>query len=131
MIERNTITKLFALLSVLIFSLSFFILSIYNYNPFLLDNVKFVGFYISLFILIVSLSSLIQIVVNYIVFKNYAISDYFNRTIRTSSFFALACVSSAILRGIRVFDIWIAISIFITSFLLELFFRTKPISGKS
>jgi hypothetical protein len=126
MSENHVLSRLFALLSLFVFSISALILSIFNYNPGEIKSGQFTIFYISLFITSICILTLIQIFVRYVIFKNYAFSDYFIRSIRISAILSLAITSSAILRGLRVLDLWITIPIFLAAFLVELFFRTKP-----
>src|SRR3989339_1310094 len=126
MSENHVLSRLFALLALFVFSLSALILSIFNYNPAEINSGQIAIFYISLFATSVCILALIQIFVRYVIFKNYDFSDYFGRSIRISALLGIAITTSAILRGLRVLDLWIAIPIFLASFLVELFFRTKP-----
>jgi len=121
------IRNFFFLSAITIFGIASTILTIYNYNPFEARGATLINFYVSLF---VSLSGIITILLIGIRsrFNRMAIAmSFFMPSIRQGILLSTASVVLLFLRGIRILDYLIAISVVIVIFLLELFFQTKKV----
>jgi len=121
MLKRN----LFFVFSLFIVGLASLFISVNNYNPFTASLYEFLFFYISFFITLLTFISIIIFYVKIGKSKSEVIYKNFWPSIRQGTILSLGVTSIIVLKGIRLFDIWIAIPIIIIVILLELFFQTK------
>jgi len=123
--------SLFFLFALTAFGVASTILSIFNYNPYLSNNLAFANFYASLF---VGIAGILSIAIYYIkikISKNETIYSYFWPSVRQSVFVSAAITAILYLRGIRILDWLIGISVLIVAVLLELFFESRKSKVKN
>lgn len=119
------VRNLFFLFSVTIFGIASVILAVFNYNPFTANIPAFINFYLSFF---VALTGILAIALFYLKTnrkKSTSSNIFFWPSIRQASFFSAAITVLLALKGLKILDFLIGISVIIVVFLLELFFRTK------
>lgn len=123
----TTIRNLFFLLVVTVFALASTILSLFNYNPYEVNFTGFINFYISLFILVTGVLGLIIYYTKNRRVKTESIRKVLWPSVRQAGFISLAIVGLLLLRGMKILDWLIGISLIIVIILLELFFQTKKL----
>lgn len=122
------IRNLFFLFSVTIFGLTSMVLVMFNYSPYTAGTSGFINFYVSLFI---SLTGILSIILFYIKSSRHKNQDnklFFWPSVRQSALASLALTAILLLRGLRILDFLIGLSIIIVVFFLELFFKTKKMA---
>jgi len=121
----SIIRNLFFLFSITIFGLTSTILAIFNYNPMVSGLPVFINFYASFF---VSVAGITSIIIFYFKAKrtiNMNTGIFFWPSIRQASLLSLAITTLLVLRGLKILDALIGLSLVIVILLSELFFRTK------
>jgi len=121
MLKRN----LFFLCSVTVVALASIILSVFNYNPYTAHNYQMVIFYASAFIFLFGLFSLIIFYTKIGLSKKETIYALYWPSIRQGILLSSAVISLLVLRGMKLFDLWVGIPLFLILILFELFFQTK------
>ncbi len=119
--------SLFFLLAITAFAIASTILAVFNYNPFTSSGTVLVNFYVSL---LVALAGTIAFLLYFIKTgrsKNETIYHFFWPSVRQASFISFAIVALLYLKGNRVLDWLIGISVVVIVALLELFFESKKI----
>ena len=117
--------NLFFLFSTSLVAIASTVLSIFNYNPYDSKNYQFVIMYISLFVSLTCILSVLIFYTKILINKKEVIYSFFWSSIRQSTIFSLGIISLLVLKGFKLLDIWIGAPIFIAILLLELFFQTK------
>ncbi len=117
--------NLFFLFSTSLVAIASTVLSIFNYNPYDSKNYQFVIMYISLFVSLTCILSVLIFYTKILINKKEVIYSFFWSSIRQSTIFSLGIISLLVLKGLKLLDIWIGAPIFIAILLLELFFQTK------
>lgn len=121
MLKRN----LFFLFFITIFAILSFILCISNYNPFKIGLVQYVYLYLSVFVAVAGLLSVLFFYVKIIVRKKETIYILFWPAVRQGLIVSFGLTLLLILKGLKLLDLWSGIPILIIIFLSELFFQTK------
>lgn len=121
MLKRN----LFFLFSLLILGLASFILAFNNYNPYEASFPEFLFFYISFFALVLSLLAIVIFYIKVTYSKSEVLYAFFWPSVRQGTFASIGLTTLLVLKGLKLFDIWIAVPVVIIIILLELFFETK------
>jgi len=115
--------KLFFLLTIVLFSLATFTLTIFNYNPFKADYSVFVYFYLSLFLSLTGVAGYIVLFVKSRFSAGQFSNQYFWPSIRQGALISLILTALLLLRGLKILDLWVGIPLTVAIILLELFFR--------
>ncbi|MEK7096476.1 MAG: hypothetical protein AAB881_00795 [Patescibacteria group bacterium] len=121
MLKRN----LFFLFTITLFAFASLVLDVFNNNPYQSGSAVFINFYISMFL---TFGGIAAIGIYYLKIKAKAdklIYSYFWPSVRQGMIFSFALTAMFALRGFRVLDWWIGISVVVVVTLLELFFQTK------
>lgn len=121
MLKRN----LFFLFTVTLFAFASLVLDIFNNNPYQSGSSVFINFYTSMFL---TFSGIIAITIYYLKIKTKTdklIYSYFWPSVRQGAIVAFAVTALFALRGFRILDWWIGVSVIVVVTLLELFFQTK------
>lgn len=121
MLKRN----LFFLFSLLTVGLASFIISINNYNPYEASLPILLFFYTSFFVTVLSLLSIAIFYFKVGRSKSEVIFKSFWPSVRQGVFISFALTALLALKGLRLFDVWVAIPVIVIIILLELFFQTK------
>jgi len=116
-------SKLFFLLAVVLFALATLVLTIFNNNPFQSDGSVFILFFLSLFISLAGLSTIVILFIKSRFLANSATLDHFWPSIRQGSLISATVTLLLFLQGIKVLDFWVGVPLTIAIVLLELFFR--------
>jgi hypothetical protein len=122
--------NLFFLFAITIFGIASSVLNIFNYNPFQANVSELLNFYVSL---AVGLAGILAIAIMYIksnLFKLGSLDTHYWSSIRQGALVSLGITSLLFLRGLRILDWLIGLSIIIVAVLLEMFFQTKPATSK-
>ena len=120
MLRRN----LFFLLSITLFATASLVLDIFNFNPFKASSKELANFYISFFISIAGIFSILIYIVKFKLFRNKTIYQYFWPTIRQSLLVSASITVIIFLKGLKILDLWVAIPAVLSIVLLEFFFQT-------
>lgn len=120
------------IVSILFFNISLFLVAlastlvvVANNNPYNSAPSVFVLFYGSLFFTLSSFLTLLLFFLKSRLFnKQYLLALYFP-SLRQSIFISLAATVLSLLKGLKIFDWWIGLSIFFSIILLELFFEAS------
>lgn len=121
----SLVRNLFFLFTVTIFGIASTILNIFNYNPYSANTSELINFYISLFVGIGGVTAIVIIYLKSKMIKKANLSIAFWPSIRQGSLVSLGITSTLLLRGLRILDWLIGVSILVVVALLELFFQTK------
>ncbi|MFA7243723.1 MAG: hypothetical protein WC080_00275 [Patescibacteria group bacterium] len=119
--------NLFFVYSITVVAIASFILCVFNYNPFDASVANFVYFYLSLFLGLAGMFSIILFYLKIYLKKSEIIFSLFWPSVRQAVLFSSAITSLFILRGVKILDFWIGIPIVLVIGLLELFFQTKKV----
>ena len=118
--------KFFMLFSVAIVAFASTVLCVYNYNPYDSKVYQFILFYTSL---LLSLSSSLTLILYftkiYMFNKGQIVNRFLNSSFRQSLLVSFGIVLILFLKGVKLFDLWIGIPLFISIILIEMFFQTK------
>lgn len=119
------IRNLFFLFAVTVFALTSTVLAVFNYDPFHSDKSVFLNFYISLFVGLAGVLSLALYYIKVKIAKSETVYNFFWPSVRQASFISLAITVILYLRGLRILDWLIGVSVVIVVGLLELFFESR------
>lgn len=115
---------LFFVFSITVFAIASVILDLFNYNPYQSGIGVFANFYLSFFLSVTGVLSIIIFFLK-IKFKKGEWSQvHLLPSIRQAGLFALSLTVLLILKGLKLLDWWVAGPLVIAIFLLELFFQT-------
>jgi len=117
--------QLFFILSLTIFAIATFVLTLFNYNPYEAESSIFSLFYLSLLFSLTGVLSLALIYVKFKIKKNVSFGNIFWPSVRQAFFLSGALSLLLFLLGLNVLDKFVGISLLIVIILLELFFQTK------
>lgn len=118
-------SHLFFLFSITLFAVASTVLDIFNYNPFQSGASVFINFYISFFLSVTGILSIILFFLKIKVKKGEWSESLLIPSIRQSGFVSLALTVLLALKGLKLLDWWVAGPLVISIFLLELFFQTS------
>ncbi len=121
MLKKN----LFFIFSITVVAIATFIIVVNNYNPYESSQFIFSLFYLSLFVTLVGILSLIIFYSKIYIFKNSMIYSLFRPSLRQGVIVSMGIVVTVLLQGLRVLDFWVGIPLLIVIVLIELFFQTK------
>lgn len=115
---------LFFNISAFLFAFALILVTIANNNPFDSNFGTFTTFYIGL---LLTLWSAITLIIYFIKSRVKVRADLYSYwpTLRQAFFLSVSLTVILLLRGLRIFDWWIGVSIIIAFSLLELFFNSK------
>lgn len=121
---------LFILFCITLFSLGFFILILFNTNPYQEDILTISAFFASLFIFIAGLLTLIGFYTRVKMSNNEIFYSNFKPSLRQALLISFAMVGVLILNSLDVLTWWDAIMFILSIILLELYFQNKFINNK-
>ncbi len=121
---------LFSLYATLILSAGLAVFIMVNVNPFQSPFWMILLFYFAVFLMLVSLFSLIGFYLKVWASNREVIFAHLVPTLRQSVIFALALSGLLFLQQIRVLNWWVAILFVLAVMMLELFFRAKKIKPR-
>lgn len=119
------IRNLFFLFSVTLFAVASTVLDIFNYNPYQSGTGVFVNFYVSFWL---GLTGIISIIIYYTkirLSKDKPIYSFFWPSVRQATIFSAAVTLLLLLKGLKLLDLWVGIPLLIAVVLTELFFQTN------
>ena len=116
---------LFSLFSAMLISIGLFLILLSNVNPFAAPAWILVLFYLTIFISITSLLSIITFYVKVWLSNREVIYRHLLPTLRQSTLVALAVVILLFLKRLDVLNWWIVCLFIVSLILIELFFRSK------
>jgi hypothetical protein len=116
---------LFFNISVSLFSLASLLVTIANNDPFSSSFQTFLIFYLSFFVFIWSITTLLIFLIKSRIYNNQLLLGSYFPTVRQSFFVSVTLTIILLLYGLEIFDWWIGVSVIVSFLLLELFFETK------
>ncbi len=119
------VRNLFFLFAVTVFASASLILDMFNYNPYEASQIQFINFYFSLFFSLAGISSFIIYYSKLRLLKDSIIFTPFWSSVRQGILIGSSISLIFFLRGLRLSDWLVGISIIVVAALLELFFQTK------
>ena len=119
------IRNLFFLLSVTVVALAALVLNVFNYNPYQASNLQLGYFYVSFWLTISGLSTIVIIFLKSRKDKTEGAKKHFWPSVRQGIFVGAALCALLLLRGMNLLDWWVGVPTVIAIILLELFFQTK------
>ena len=125
----KTKVYLFILFCITLFSLGFFILILFNVDPYNADILSQSAFFISLFIFIIGILTLIGFYVRVKITNNEVFYANFAPSVRQSILVALVIVGLLVLKTLQVLSWWDGAMFALAILLLELYFQNKQISN--
>lgn len=121
---------LFLLFCITLFSLGFFILILFNVNPYQSDLLTNSMFFVSLFIFITGILTLVGFYFRVKISNNEIFFSNFTPSLRQASLFSLTIVGILVLESLRVLTWWDAIMLALSILLIELYFQNRNITDK-
>lgn len=121
----SIVRNLFFLFSVTLFGITSTVLALFNYNPFTSNVTVFINFYISFFVAIAGIAAIIILYVKSRRSPNSNNNTFFWPSLRQASLISLIFTTLLVLKGLKILDLLIGVSVVIVVFLSELFFQTK------
>lgn len=116
---------LFFVYAIIVVALASFVLCVFNYNPYQATNYQFIFFYTSLGLFLSGVSTLLIFYLKISFSNKETVYKYFWPSIRQGIVIGLAINTLLLLKGLNIFDGWVALPLIIVYILLELFFQTK------
>jgi hypothetical protein len=116
---------LFFNVTVSLFALASLLVTIANNDPFSSPFQTFLLFYLSFFVFIWSVTTLLIFLIKSRIYNNQLLLGTYLPTVRQSLFISITLTIILLLYGLNIFDWWIGISVILSFLLLELFFETK------
>lgn len=116
---------LFVFFCLTLFSLGFFILILSNINPFDSDILTISMFFVSLFIFITGILTLIGFYIRVRVSNNEIFFANFKPSLRQATLFSLALIGILIFQSLKVLTWWDALMLTLSILLIELYFQNK------
>jgi len=124
--------NLFFLFSITVFAIASTILSVFNNNPYQSTPEVFIVFYLSLFLALTGVLSIIIYYAKLKFHKNKNIYGFFWPSLRQSALFSLGVTILAVLKSLKILDWWVGGPLLIAVLLLEFFFQTvSPTRNKT
>ncbi len=120
---------LFIFFCITLFSLGFFILIFSNVDPYSSDTLTISMFFISLFIFLTGLLTLIGFYLRVKFTNNEVFYANFKPSLRQATLFSLAFSGVLILNSLQVLTWWDGIMFALSILLVELYFQNKLISN--
>lgn len=117
--------KLFFLFFALLFSFASTMLIVFNYNPYEIGAQVFSIFYLSLFATIAGILTFIILFIKLRTPNKAVTVDIFWPSLRQGMLFSLIISVLLLLRGLKILDLWVGISLTVAIIMLELFFRSN------
>lgn len=127
----KTRSYLFILFCVTLFSLGFSVYMLLGTDPYASDALTISIFFISLFIFITGLLTLLGFYFRVKISNNEVFYAHFYPAIRQAGLIAFVLVGLLILNSLRVLTWWDAIMFALAVLLLELYFQNKNIDNKN
>lgn len=121
-LKRN----LFFLISITLFAVASFVLNIFNYNPNTSALPVFINFYVSFFSAFAGISTTVLFLLKMNIMEKNNPIKYFWPSVRQAVLLSLGVTTLLVLKGTKLLDWWIGISLIFVISLLELFFQTNP-----
>jgi len=125
MLKRN----LFILFAITLFSATSTILCVSNYDPFNYRLPEFLQFYISFFLSVFGISSILIYFSKIQFRRDQMIYAFYVPSLRQGLLTAICLTITLLLQGLRLLDPWIIVPLVIILVLLELFFQTKGLAA--
>lgn len=119
------IRNLFFLFTVTLFAVVSVILDVFNYNPFQSSLGVFINFYISFFLGLAGILTIIIYFIKYHFSGNQKIYTSLLPSLRQAGFVSLAFTLLLLLKSLKILDWWVGVPLVIAVVLLELFFQTS------
>lgn len=126
----KTRVYLFLFFCLTLFTLGFFILILFNIDPFDSDLLSISMFFISLFVFITGILTLIGFYFRVKISNNEIFFANFKPSLRQAILVSLVIVGILVLNTLRVLTWWDALMFTLSIFLIELYFQNKHISQK-
>lgn len=122
---------LFLFFCLTLFSFGFFILILSNINPYESDILTISMFFVSLFIFISGILTLIGFYIRVKMSNNEVFFANFKPSLRQAVLFSLALMGILILQTLKVLTWWDALMLSLSILLIELYFQNRKIISKT
>lgn len=118
---------IFIIFCINLFSLGYLIMILFNYNPYYADNFTITMFFISLFLFLSSILSLIGFYIRIKIYNNEVFYANFAPSLRQAILISLVIVGLMVLNSLKVLTLWDGLMFAFSILLLELYFQNKQI----
>ena len=125
----KTKVYLFLFFCITLFSLGFFILILFNVDPYSADILSQSAFFVSLFAFIFGILTLVSFYVRVKISNNEVFFANFAPSVRQSVLVALVFVGLLVLKTLQVLTWWDGAMFALAILLLELYFQNKQITS--
>lgn len=122
-------TKLliFIIFCINLFSLGYLIMILFNYDPFYSDNFVLIMFFISLFLFLLTILTLLGFYIRIKIYNNEIFHAIFFPSLRQAILFSIVTVGLMILSSLKILTLWDGTMFALAILLLELYFQNKQI----